>query len=79
MRKALIVAGAMIAMGTAIAPSELNAGCRGCSAAYPYGGSSYYYAPGSSYAPVQGCYWRKVRHWDWDGQYWLVSRVQVCG
>ena len=25
-----------------------------------------------------GCYWRKMRLWDPDGQYFLVSRIQFC-
>jgi hypothetical protein len=29
-----------------------------------------------AYAPP--CYWRKMRLWDPDGQYWLVSRIQFC-
>jgi hypothetical protein len=27
---------------------------------------------------LPGCYWRKMRLWDPDGQYFLVSRVQFC-
>ncbi len=29
-------------------------------------------------ADLPACYWRKMRLWDADGQYWLVSRVQFC-
>ena len=30
--------------------------------------------------PVElpGCHWRKMRLWDPDGQYFLVSRIQFC-
>ena len=27
---------------------------------------------------LPACFWRKMRLWDPDGQYWLVSRVQFC-
>jgi hypothetical protein len=27
---------------------------------------------------LPGCYWRKMRLWDPDGQYFLVSRIQFC-
>jgi hypothetical protein len=27
---------------------------------------------------LPGCYWRKMRLWDADGQYFLVSRIQFC-
>jgi hypothetical protein len=79
MRQALLISGAFIVAAATLAPREVNAGCRSCAVVYPYAGAYYNYAPGYFYAPIQGCYWRKVRHWDWDGQYWLVSRVQVCG
>jgi hypothetical protein len=29
-------------------------------------------------AGLPGCYWRKMRLWDPDGQYFLVSRIQFC-
>jgi hypothetical protein len=29
-------------------------------------------------ADLPACFWRKMRLWDPDGQYWLVSRVQFC-
>jgi hypothetical protein len=29
-------------------------------------------------AQLPGCYWRKMRLWDPDGQYFLVSRIQFC-
>ena len=27
---------------------------------------------------LPGCFWRKMRLWDPDGQYFLVSRIQFC-
>ena len=27
---------------------------------------------------LPGCFWRKMRFWDPDGQYFLVSRIQFC-
>ena len=30
------------------------------------------------WADLPACYWRKLRLWNPDGQYWLVSRVQFC-
>jgi hypothetical protein len=27
---------------------------------------------------LPGCYWRKMRLWDPDGQYFLLSRIQFC-
>ena len=54
------------------------------SGAAPYGayydyGPSYSYPPAPAYnGPSAGCYWRKQRVWDWDGQYVVVRRVQVC-
>lgn len=45
---------------------------------YGYGPSYSYQLPATYYGPGMGCYWRKQRVWDWDGQYFVIRRLQVC-
>jgi hypothetical protein len=81
MRKAVMAMAAAAIVGGSAAPSLALAGvgCRNCGSnagvVSPY---SYYYdfGPGTYYGP--GCYWRRQRIWDFDGQYWIVRRVLVC-
>jgi hypothetical protein len=86
MRKAVMAIAAAAIVGWSAVPSLAlaGAGCRNCGSATGWGNASvvspysYYYdfGPGTYYGP--GCYWRRQRIWDWDGQYWVVRRVLVC-
>ncbi len=73
-------------------PSRVHAACETCNGAasgnYPGAVASHpfhrsYRAKVHVMLPLYGadlpaCFWRKMRLWDPDGQYWLVSRVQFC-
>jgi hypothetical protein len=73
-------------------PSRAHAACEGCAGAASgkHPGSikkrplhrSYrterYPAFPAYGVELPGCYWRKMRLWDPDGQYFLVSRIQFC-
>jgi len=85
MRKAVMAMAAVaIVGGSAFAFSAHAGACRNCAYGAGWGNAgvvspySYYYdfGPGTYYGP--GCYWRRQRIWDWDGQYWVVRRVLVC-
>jgi hypothetical protein len=85
---------AAIALALAIAGFTLgaHAACEGCTAAasdnHPgsvkkrtihraYRAGAYPAFPTYG-VDLPGCFWRKMRLWDPDGQYFLVSRIQFC-
>jgi hypothetical protein len=84
---ALGFAGLMLAV-----PPRAEAACEGCNGAASgdHPGSvvrraihrSYrtkLYPPRPAYGvELPGCFWRKMRLWDPDGQHFLVSRIQFC-
>jgi hypothetical protein len=84
---ALGFAGLMLAV-----PPRAHAACEGCNGAASgdHPGSVARRAIHGSYrtkrypalpvygVELPGCFWRKMRLWDADGQYFLVSRIQFC-
>jgi hypothetical protein len=84
---ALGIAGLMLA-----GPPRAHAACEGCdeAASGNHAGSvkkrtihrlyrtKLYPALPAYGVELPGCYWRKMRLWDPDGQYFLVSRIQFC-
>jgi hypothetical protein len=80
----LTVGVALSTAALAVATAGANAACRNCAVGSdtPFG-AYYWYGPSSSYAAaiyynLAGCRWHRQRVWDWDGQYWVMRRVQVC-
>ncbi len=73
-------------------PPRVHAACAGCNntASGNHPGSVGRRTIHRSYRPtldpalpaygveLPGCYWRKMRLWNPDGQYFLVSRIQFC-
>lgn len=90
--KPFIAAAAAVSIAALVSARDANAGCWGCyphdsfapgftggpvvTGAAPFG--AYYPRAPAYYGPGAGCYWRKQRVWDWDGQYFVIHRVQVC-